>query len=143
MQKIQILGDTEAMAAIQAILSELQKRQKTAVIAVADAYGELVGLLRTTGAPLSSIVVATNKAFTSARQKERTGAIGESMRQGGSDFSFFGDPRYMGWQGGVPVWHREQVVGAVAVSGLTGEEDEALAEIGLAAIAALWTKEGL
>ena len=46
-----------------------------------------------------------------------------------------GDPRAIGWQGGVPVKVDGKAVGAVAVSGLSGEEDAKLAEIGIAAIA--------
>jgi len=45
------------------------------------------------------------------------------------------DIRYTGWDGGAPVTHRGQVVGAVAVSGLDQAEDAELARIGVARIA--------
>jgi glc operon protein GlcG len=48
--------------------------------------------------------------------------------------AYFGDPRYIGWGGGLPVVMEGTVVGAVAVSGLPEQEDMELAQIGLAAI---------
>lgn len=45
----------------------------------------------------------------------------------------FGDLRYVGWGGGVPIVVEGQVVGAVGVSGLPEAEDMRLAEIGVRA----------
>ena len=47
--------------------------------------------------------------------------------------AYYGDPRIVGWGGGVPVIVNGTVVGSVAVSGLTQEEDAELAAIGAAA----------
>jgi glc operon protein GlcG len=47
--------------------------------------------------------------------------------------AYYGDPRYVGWGGGVPVVRDGSVVGSVAVSGLTQEEDAELAAMGAAA----------
>jgi glc operon protein GlcG len=41
----------------------------------------------------------------------------------GFDIAYFGDPRFVGWGGGVPVWRDGEVVGAIAVSGLPQEDD--------------------
>jgi len=130
------LGHGEAQQAIQAIQAELTRRGKAAVIAVADAHGELVGLLRLDGAPLPSILIATNKAWTAARERKPTRELGQSARdaQKGFDMAYFGDPRYIGWGGGLPVVVEGAVVGAVAVSGLPEQEDMELAQIGVAAI---------
>ncbi len=62
MRQVDSLGHADAERAIEAVQSELLRRDKTAVVAVADAQGELVGLLRLDGAPLPSITIATNKA---------------------------------------------------------------------------------
>jgi glc operon protein GlcG len=48
--------------------------------------------------------------------------------------AYFGDARYIGWGGGVPVRLDGVVVGAVAVSGLPELEDIELAQLGVAAI---------
>jgi glc operon protein GlcG len=131
------LGQAEAQAAIQAIQADLLRRGLAAVIAVADAHGELIGLLRLDGAPLPSIVIAANKAWTAARERKPTREIGQAARnpQSGFDLAYYGDPRYIGWGGGVPVIVNGNVVGAVAVSGLPEEVDMELAQIGVAAVA--------
>src|SRR5512139_3509478 len=119
MYQITTLGHAEAQRAIQAIQAELQKRDKAAVIAVADAHGELIGLLRLDGAPLPSIVIATNKAWTAARERKPSRELGQAARDliNGFDLAYFGDPRYIGWGGGVPE-----------------QEDMDLVQIGVAAI---------
>jgi glc operon protein GlcG len=130
-----VLGHEDAAIAIETIRRELARRGKTAVIAVADAHGELVALLRMDGAPLSSIAVATNKAWTAARLRRPTRVLGAGVRAKGIDIGYYGDPRLTGFGGGVPVWVGAQVAGAIAVSALSDDEDEALALQAIAAIA--------
>jgi glc operon protein GlcG len=132
------LGHDEAQRAIQAIQAELLKRKKAAVIAVADAQGELISLLRLDGAPRPSILIAANKAWTAAREGKPSRDIGQAARdpKDGFDMAYFGDSRYIGWGGGVPVIIDGEVTGAVAVSGLPEHEDMELVEIGVAAIKA-------
>jgi glc operon protein GlcG len=138
MRSITTLDHDDARAAIEAIREELVRRGKLGVIAVADAHGETLGLLRMSGAALSSIAVATNKAFTAARLRRPSRAIGRNARHPdtGFDIGFYGDPRYVGWGGGLPVVVAGAVAGAVAVSGLSQDEDEELAALGVAAIEA-------
>ena len=136
MKTIATLCDRDAMRAIEAIRAELARRGKTAVIAVADAHGETIALLRLHGVALSSVAIATNKAFTAARLRRPTAEIGRRSRhpEDGFDISYYGDSRYIGFGGGLPVIVDGAVVGAVAVSGLTSSEDEELAVLGIAAI---------
>lgn len=130
------LGHNEVIAAVNAIRTELHEMGRTAVIAVADAHGELVALLRLDDAPLSSIAVASNKAFTAARLRRPTREVGAQLRERGTDIAFYGDSRYLGFGGGVPIHVDGVVVGGIAVSGLSDAEDEALATMGAAIIAA-------
>jgi glc operon protein GlcG len=129
-------GHDEVIAAVDAIRTELATLGRTAVIAVTDAHGELIALLRLDGAPLSSIAVACNKAFTAARLRRTTREVGAQLRERGTDIAFYGDPRYVGFGGGVPIRVGDDVIGAVAVSGLSDADDEALASMGAAIIAA-------
>lgn len=130
------LGHSEAHIIIAAIQMELEKRNKSAVIAVSDNQGELIALLRTDWAPLPSIVIATNKAWTAAREAKPTYEIGQAARdiKNGFDMAYYGDTRYIGWGGGIPVIIEGRVVGAIAVSGLTEQEDIELAKVGLSSI---------
>ena len=136
MQSYSSLGHEEAAVATEAIRRELARSGRAAVIAVADSRGELISLVRLDGAPLASIMIATNKAWTAARERKPTRTIGQAARDAetGFDIAYYGDPRYVGWGGGVPVVVDGSVVGSVAVSGLPELEDVELAEIGVAAI---------
>jgi glc operon protein GlcG len=128
------LGETEARLAIDACAAELRKRKKVGSIAVGDRHGELIAILRMDGASLPSAGIAANKAFTSSRVCEPSGALGRAALADGSDVHYHGDARYVGWDGGAPVFYRGQCVGSVAVSGLSGVEDLEIAEIGVNAI---------
>src|SRR5262245_12282291 len=99
------LSHAEAHKAIQAIQTELQRRGKAAVIAGVDSHGELIAWLRLDGALLPSILNAMNKAWTAARERKATRELGQAARdpQHGFDMAYFGDSRYIGWGGGLPV----------------------------------------
>lgn len=131
------LDAADAVVAIDAMWNELAGRR--AVIVVADVHGDLLALRRVDGAPPSSVTIASNKAWTAAREGTDTLAIGRRIRTGGEDsfdIAYYGDPRYVGWGGGVPVRVDGEVVGSVAVSGLPELEDHAIAVLGAGAIIA-------
>ena len=138
MYQTQSLDHREAQLAIQTIKNVMEARDKAAVIAVADAQGELIALLRLDGAPRPSILIASNKAWTAAREGKPSREIGQAARDPveGFDLAYFGDSRYIGWGGGLPVEVDGRVVGAVAVSGLPESEDMELAQMGVKAILA-------
>ncbi len=126
----------EARRAIDAIYAEALKRGKAGVIAVCDAHGDLIALARMDGAPLSSITIAMNKAYSAARERKPSKEIGDAARkpEKSFDIGYFGDPKFTGWGGGVPVWKDGTVIGAIAVSGLPQAEDIQLAEMGVTII---------
>jgi glc operon protein GlcG len=133
MRTIQTLDYSEAKRAIDLIVERAAQMQKAAVVAVADAHGDLICLARMDGANVSSVRIATNKAWTAARERKATMEIGEKVKhpEKGHDISYYGDPQYVGFGGGIPVWKDGQVVGAVAVSGLSSSEDAVLATLGV------------
>lgn len=136
MRSLTTLGHADAQVALAAIRAELEKRGQAAVITVADAHGELIALLRLDGAPLPSITIAANKAWTAARERKPSKELGRAARDAvnGFDMAYFGDARYIGWGGGLPVIVNERVVGAVGVSGLPEADDIELATLGVQAI---------
>src|SRR5450432_2862216 len=129
MRSIDMIQYSEAREIIDSIVAEVGETGGAAVIAVADPYGELIAFARMDGAPVSSIRIAANKAYTAARERKTTEEIGQKARhpEKGFDIAYFGDDRFVGWGGGVPVWREGQVVGAIAVSGLPQAEDIRLA----------------
>jgi glc operon protein GlcG len=131
-----VMEYAEARQAIEVIYQEALKRGQAGVIAVCDAHGELIALARMDGAPLSSIQIAINKAYSAARERKPSQEIGTAARTAGQgfDIGYFGDPHFTGWGGGIPVWREGKVVGAIAVSGLPEAEDIELAERGVSAL---------
>lgn len=124
------LSHADALKIVTAIRDKLDEEGKGAAIAVVDAQGELLAFLRTDGCRLPSITIAMNKAFTAAREQRESWAIGQSSQKKQFPMTNFGDLRYTGWGGGVPILYREQVVGAVGVSSLTEQEDMEIAHMG-------------
>ena len=132
MKAILTIDYSNAEKAISLIVQKARETQKAVAIAVADFHGELIAFARMDGVPLPSITIAMNKAWTAARTGKPTQEIGEKVRhpEKGHDISYFGDPRFVGWGGGIPVRKNGEVAGAVAVSGLSSIEDAALARLG-------------
>jgi glc operon protein GlcG len=128
----------DARRIIDAIVDKALQIEKAAVIAVSDSHGELIAFARMDNAPLASIRVAANKAWTAARERKPTKEIGDKVRspEKGFDIAYYGDPKFVGWGGGIPIWRDGEVVGAVGVSGLSSKEDIELASFGLEAITA-------
>src|ERR1700730_6483386 len=133
MKTSQTIEYSEAKEMIDRIVKKALAAKQAAVVAVADSHGELIAFARMDGAPISSIRIAANKAWTAARERKPTKDIGERVRhpEKGHDIAYYGDPKFVGWGGGLPVWRDGQVVGAVAVSGLTSSEDIVLATLGV------------
>src|SRR5437588_3330942 len=131
MKTLHTIDYSDAQRIIDLIVNKALQMQKAAVIAVADSHGELLAFARMDGAPVSSIRIAANKAWTAARERKPTKEIGEKARhpEHGFDIAYYGDPRFVGWGGGVPISRNGEVVGAVAVSGLPQAEDIRLATL--------------
>lgn len=127
----------EARLALDTIHTEIARRGKAAVIAICDPHGDLIAFARMDGAPLSSITIAMNKAYSAARERKPTKEIGNAARhpEKGFDIGYFGDPKFTGWGGGVPVRKNGRVIGGLAVSGLPQVEDMELADMGAKVIA--------
>ena len=104
-------------------------------IAVADAGGNLVAHVRMDGAWIGSIDISIKKAFTSRAFDISTKDLAAHSQSGNQ---FFGinasnDGKVMIFAGGIPLYKDGKVVGAIGVSGGSGEQDHAVAEAGAAA----------
>jgi len=136
MRNTSVIDYSEAKKIIEVIVEQASQMQKAIAIAVVDAHGELIAFARMDGVPLPSITIAINKAVTAARGRKPTQEIGEKVRhpEKGYDIAYHGDPRFVGWGGGIPVWRNGEVAGAVGVSGLSANEDVSLAKLGVEVI---------
>jgi glc operon protein GlcG len=136
MRNVPVIGYSDARKIVDLIVERAAQIQKAVVVAVADSHGELIAFARMDGAPISSIKVAANKAWTAARERKTTKEIGEKVRhpEKGHDIAYYGDHRFVGWGGGIPIWKDGVVAGAVAVSGLSSREDVELATLALGVI---------
>ena len=101
-------------------------------IAVADGGGNLVAHVRMDGAWLGSIDISIKKAFTSRAFDISTKDLATQSQSGGQFFGIHASNggRVMIFAGGVPLRLAGKVVGAVGVSGGSGEQDHAVAEAG-------------
>jgi glc operon protein GlcG len=138
MRNVPVLDYSDAKKIIDLIVDKVRLMEKAVVVAVTDPHGELIAFARMDGAPISSIRIAANEAWTAARERETTKEIGEKVRhpEKGYHISYYGDPRFVGWGGGIPIWKDGVVAGAVAVSGLSSKEDIELATLALELIGA-------
>jgi glc operon protein GlcG len=133
MRNIPVIDYSDARKLIDTVVEKVTQMGKSVVVAVADPHGELIAFARMDGAPISSIRIAANKAWTAARERKPTKDIGDKVRhpEKGHDISYYGDPRFVGWGGGLPIWKDGVVAGAIAVSGLSSREDVELATLAL------------
>ena len=104
-------------------------------IAVADEGGNLVSHVRMDGAWMGSIDISINKAFTSRAFDIATKDLAAHSQSGGqfSGIHVSNHGRIMIFAGGIPLKRDGKVVGAIGVSGGSGEQDHAVAEAGAAA----------
>jgi glc operon protein GlcG len=133
MKTIRVIDYAEAARIVSFIVEKAAQMQKAVAVAVSDEHGELIAFARMDGVPLPSVAIAINKAWTAARTGQTTQEIGEKVRhpEKGHDISYYGDPRFVGWGGGIPIRRDGDVAGAVAVSGLSSKEDADLARSGV------------
>ena len=94
---------------------------------VADAHGEHVAAATMDGVAPDTRLNAQRKAYTAARSDARTTReLAAKVRGDAAELASF-DPFFTFFSGGVAVFEEDVRVGAVGVSGLTGEADEELA----------------
>jgi uncharacterized protein GlcG (DUF336 family) len=104
-------------------------------IAVADGGANLVAHARMDGAWIGSIDISINKAFTARAFDISTRDLAAHSQSGGQFFGIHASNhgRIMIFAGGIPLKRDGKVVGAIGVSGGSGDQDHAVAEVGAAA----------
>jgi glc operon protein GlcG len=119
----------------EAVGSAAASRGVAPVVSAVDAGGELMFLVRPDLAQVASVQVTTDKARTAAIYR-RPSRDFEEQASGGRP-SALHLARAVPLQGGMPIEHAGEVIGAIGVSGArSADEDQELAVIGVQAIAA-------
>jgi uncharacterized protein GlcG (DUF336 family) len=107
-------------------------------IAVVDRGGVLAAFVRMAGAPLHSVEIAIDKAYTAASFGLATSRWSDVLR-GNSEAVRDGlvrRPRFVAFGGGLPIRVHDELIGGIGVSGASEEQDAMVARAGLAAIGA-------
>jgi len=105
-------------------------------IAVVDEGANLLAFQRMDGAWLGSINIAMNKAYTARSFDIETQALAPLCQPGQPLFGIHAsnEGRLIVFAGGIPLKAEDTVIGAIGVSGGTVEQDQEVAEAGIAAI---------
>jgi uncharacterized protein GlcG (DUF336 family) len=125
----------EALKIIEAARKKALAIGQPMNVAIADAGGNLVAHVRMDDAWIGSIDISIKKAFTARAFNTSTRDLA-ALAQPGREF--FGintsnEGRIMIFAGGLPLKRGGKVVGAIGVSGGSGEQDQAVAEAGVTA----------
>ena len=102
----------------------------------ADAGGNLIAHVRMDDAWIGSIDISIKKAYTSRAFDIATKDLAAHSQSGGQFFGIHAsnDGRIMIFAGGIPLKKDGKVVGAIGVSGGSGDQDHAVAEAGAQAL---------
>jgi len=122
-----------AHAAAGAAAREAARLGVAVNIALVDPAGLLAAFVRMPGAPLHSVDIATDKAYTAASFGLPTNAWhaalashSEAVREG-----LVLRPRFVAFGGGLPIVEGGARIGGIGVSGGSEAQDEAIARAGL------------
>ena len=130
---IQLADARRVIAAAQKKAEEIGQPMNVAIV---DEGGNLLAFERMANAWLGSIDIAQKKAWTSRAFDITTKDLGTNSQSGDQFFGIHASNggKVMIFAGGIPLKQGGKVVGAIGVSGGLGEQDQAVAEAGAAAL---------
>ena len=120
---------------VNAAIEKAKELKQIVSIAVVDSGGNLVSHVRMDGAWIGSIDISINKAFTARAFDIETSELAENSQPGQQFFGIHGsnNGRVMIFAGGIPLRRGGSVIGAIGVSGGSGDQDQVVATAGAAA----------
>ena len=126
------LTSTDCHKMMAACVAEAQKNKWPVAIAIVDDSGAALLLERLDGCGAIASTVAMGKAQTSALTKRPSKFFEDRVKER-PGFVTFPTPGVM-FQGGLPIVHQGECVGAIGVSGVQSHEDEQVAQAGVTAL---------
>jgi len=121
----------KVMAATEA---EARKSNLNLSIAIVDTGGHMVLMQRMDGAFFASAQVARDKAWSAAAYRRPGKALQDRLATGGAEIRILRLQGASPIEGGDPILADGKVVGAIGVSGGSGEQDGVVARAGAAAL---------
>lgn len=134
----EVVGLTDARRAVDAMLEAGAKSYPGPIaIAILDENAHYVAPARMDGCTFHNNDFAFKKAFTAVFYGQNTSAVAKQMADRGRHAADFGDGNLLFLSGGVVIKRpgTKAVLGGIGVSGLSGEEDEEIALVGLKGMA--------
>jgi len=132
MRQKHALTAADAHKMMAACKAEAQKNNWAVTIAILDDGGAALLLERLDGCGPMSAEVAIGKGRTAALTGRPTKFFEDRVKDRPA-FLTFPTPGVM-FQGGVPIIHQGECIGAIGVSGVQSHEDEQVAKAGVAAL---------
>jgi len=128
-----VIGWEAAATAARAAVAHAETLGIRINVAVVDSGGTLAAFLRMPGAPLHSVEIAMDKAYTAvsfglatsqwhAALQQHSNAVREGLAL---------RPRFVAFGGGAPILDNGQRIGGIGVSGGSEQQDEACAHAGM------------
>jgi uncharacterized protein GlcG (DUF336 family) len=121
----------KVMAAAEA---EARKSNLNLSIAIVDTGGHMVLMQRMDGAFFASAQVARDKAWSAAAYRRPGKALQDRLATGGAEIRILRLQGASPIEGGDPILADGKVVGAIGVSGGSGEQDGVVSRAGVAAL---------
>jgi len=125
------LTSADVKKMLAACEAEAAKNKWAVSISIVDEGGYLLGFQRMDGAPTISADVSLGKARTSALTGRPSKTFEERVKERPAFVTF---PSGTLIQGGVPIMHQNECIGAIGVSGVQSHEDEQVAQVGANAL---------
>ena len=122
---------SDVKKALEACEKEATRNKWSVAIAIVDEGGHLLGFQRMDGVGPIAAEVAIGKARTSAVTRRPSKVFEDRVKERPGFASF---PAGVLIQGGLPIMHQNECVGAIGVSGVQSHEDEQIAQAGIGAV---------
>jgi uncharacterized protein GlcG (DUF336 family) len=127
------ITNEQAKAAAGAALAEAKKNNWRMAISVVGPAGDLVYFEKMDGVQFASIEISQGKARTAVRFRVPSKVFADQYAAGNMVFMTFPE-KPVASEGGIPIVVNERIIGAIGVSGGTGQQDGAAANAGATAV---------
>lgn len=126
------IGIEAAKKVAAGTVAECTKNKWRVAVAVVDTHGALVYFEKIDDTQIASVEIAIAKARAAATFRRPTRVFADGITKGGAALTTL--PGVIGSPGGVPLEVGGKMIGAVGVSGVTGDQDEQCAKAGAGAL---------